>query len=118
MILNPSPESPQPPTSLAAAPAEGKKEEEQDKEGSPTAPVEHALPHVPPSPSPPAKDVPSEKPPHDPYNVDHYLLTSSGGLSPFEQNLGNAPFKDIHGEDVWPALAYIEDGGVHPAKVI
>ena len=53
----------------------------------------------------------------NPYNVEHYLLTSSEGFSPFEQNLGTAPFHDLHGESIWAALAYTEDGAVHPAKV-
>jgi hypothetical protein len=55
--------------------------------------------------------------PVDPYNLDNYLLTSAEGFSPFEQNLGKAPFKDLRGDDIWPALAYTEDGGVHPGKV-
>jgi len=58
------------------------------------------------------------EPAPDPYNLDHYLLTSSEGFSPFEQNLGQAPFHDLRGEDVWPALAFTEDGGVHPGKVV
>jgi hypothetical protein len=65
-------------------------------------------------PSPPAEsqgDLP------DPYNLDHYLLTSAEGFSPFEQNLGIAPFKDLHGEEIWAGLAYTEDGSVHPCKV-
>ena len=56
-------------------------------------------------------------PPVDPYQLDNYLITSAEGFSPFEQNLGKAPFKDLHGDDIWPALAYTEDGGVHPGKV-
>jgi hypothetical protein len=55
--------------------------------------------------------------PVDPHNLDNYLLTSAEGFSPFEQNLGKAPFKDLRGDDIWPALAYTEDGGVHPGKV-
>ena len=58
-----------------------------------------------------------QEPISDPYNLDHYLLTSAEGFSPFEQNLGEAPFHDLHGENIWAALAYIEDGGVHPGKV-
>jgi hypothetical protein len=57
------------------------------------------------------------EPPPDPYNLDNYLLTSAEGFSPFEQNLGEAPFHDRNGEPIWAALAYIEDGGIHPAKV-
>ena len=58
----------------------------------------------------------SSEPPSDPRNLDHYLLTSSEGFSPFEQNLGTAPFEDQNGDSVWAALAYTEDGGVHPGK--
>lgn len=65
----------------------------------------------------PSPTIPENSPP-DPYNIDHYILTSSKTFSPFEQNLGKAPFQDRHGEDVWAALAYVEDGGVHPAKVL
>ena len=52
----------------------------------------------------------------DPYNLDHYLLTSSEGFSPFEQTLGDAPFHDKNGDPIWAALAYTEDGGAHPGK--
>jgi hypothetical protein len=65
------------------------------------------------TPSPP----PMTDPPADPFNLDNYLLTSSEGFSPFDQNLGTAPFHDLHGEEIWAALAYTEDGGVHPGKV-
>jgi len=65
----------------------------------------------------PPASVPSNEPLPDPYNLDHYIITSSEGFSPFEQNLGVAPFQDLHGESVWAAIAYTEDGGVHPAKV-
>jgi hypothetical protein len=58
-----------------------------------------------------------QEPISDPYNLDHYLLTSAEGFSPFEQNLGEAPFHDLHGENIWASLAYVEDGGVHPGKV-
>lgn len=58
-----------------------------------------------------------QEPISDPYNLDHYLLTSVEGFSPFEQNLGEAPFHDLHGENIWASLAYTEDGGVHPGKV-
>jgi hypothetical protein len=55
--------------------------------------------------------------PVDPYVLDNYLLTSSEGFSPFEQNLGDAPFVDKNGDPVWAGLAYVDDGGVHPCKV-
>ena len=54
--------------------------------------------------------------PFDPYNIENYLVKSSEG-PPFEQDLGQAPFIDLHGEDIWPALAIMDDGGVHPCKV-
>jgi hypothetical protein len=54
----------------------------------------------------------------NPYTLDNYILTSSEGFSPFEQNLGTAPFHDKNGDPIWAALAYTEDGGVHPGKVL
>ena len=73
------------------------------------------VPRSPTTPIPGAKA--DDKPVTNPYNLDNYLLSSSEGFSPFEQNLGEAPFHDLHGEDIWPALAYVEDGGIHPGKV-
>ena len=54
----------------------------------------------------------------DARHINDYLVTSSSGFSPFEQDLGEAPFVDLSGEGIWPALAYTEDGGVHPCKVV
>jgi hypothetical protein len=53
----------------------------------------------------------------DAHQINDYLITSAPHFSPFEQDLGPPPFQDLHGEAVWPALAYTADGGVHPGKV-
>jgi len=65
----------------------------------------------------PTSAAAEQEPISDPYNLDHYLLNSAEGFSPFEQNLGEAPFRDLRGQNIWAGLAYTEDGGVHPGKV-